>query len=126
MIRRPPRSTLDRSSAASDVYKRQACAPIKEPRISNRVGSTQELYLWRWQGWRDSCTVAPAMLILLLAAALAFTQQTGVITGTIVEARTGTPLPAVLVKVQSTGQQAFSDGDGKFEIKDAPVGAQTL
>ena len=29
MIRRPPRSTLDRSSAASDVYKRQFtdCAP---------------------------------------------------------------------------------------------------
>ena len=26
MIRRPPRSTLDRSSAASDVYKRQAFA----------------------------------------------------------------------------------------------------
>ena len=26
MIRRPPRSTLDRSSAASDVYKRQALA----------------------------------------------------------------------------------------------------
>src|SRR5678810_1452169 len=25
MIRRPPRSTLDRSSAASDVYKRQTC-----------------------------------------------------------------------------------------------------
>ena len=25
MIRRPPRSTLDRSSAASDVYKRQRC-----------------------------------------------------------------------------------------------------
>src|SRR5678809_246243 len=25
MIRRPPRSTLDRSSAASDVYKRQVC-----------------------------------------------------------------------------------------------------
>ena len=26
MIRRPPRSTLDRSSAASDVYKRQELA----------------------------------------------------------------------------------------------------
>ena len=26
MVRRPPRSTLDRSSAASDVYKRQAIA----------------------------------------------------------------------------------------------------
>ena len=27
MIRRPPRSTLDRSSAASDVYKRQGLVP---------------------------------------------------------------------------------------------------
>ena len=27
MIRRPPRSTLDRSSAASDVYKRQVQEP---------------------------------------------------------------------------------------------------
>ena len=30
MIRRPPRSTLDRSSAASDVYKRQALSSIAE------------------------------------------------------------------------------------------------
>ena len=29
MIRRPPRSTLDRSSAASDVYKRQV--PVAQP-----------------------------------------------------------------------------------------------
>ena len=28
MIRRPPRSTLDRSSAASDVYKRQVWAGL--------------------------------------------------------------------------------------------------
>ena len=28
MIRRPPRSTLDRSSAASDVYKRQESIPL--------------------------------------------------------------------------------------------------
>ena len=31
MIRRPPRSTLDRSSAASDVYKRQVEAGFKLP-----------------------------------------------------------------------------------------------
>ena len=39
MIRRPPRSTLDRSSAASDVYKRQdlqgaavgVVRPVEEP-----------------------------------------------------------------------------------------------
>src|SRR5678815_6119738 len=32
MIRRPPRSTLDRSSAASDVYKRQAQEDCKHLR----------------------------------------------------------------------------------------------
>ena len=63
---------------------------------------------------------------LLLAATLAFTQQTGVIHGTIVEARTGAPLAAVLVKVQSTGQQTLSAEDGTFEIADVPVGPQTL
>ena len=31
MIRRPPRSTLDRSSAASDVYKRQVPNTAPEP-----------------------------------------------------------------------------------------------
>ena len=30
MIRRPPRSTLDRSSAASDVYKRQAVNMLED------------------------------------------------------------------------------------------------
>src|SRR5678815_2504407 len=30
MIRRPPRSTLDRSSAASDVYKRQVLAGLRQ------------------------------------------------------------------------------------------------
>ena len=65
------------------------------------------------------------MLILLLTAALLLPQE-GKITGTILEARTGTPLPAVLVKVQSTGQQSFSDAEGRFEINDVPVGSQTL
>mgnify|MGYP003381538920 CR=1 FL=1 len=32
MIRRPPRSTLDRSSAASDVYKRQGLLALEESR----------------------------------------------------------------------------------------------
>ncbi len=52
--------------------------------------------------------------------------MTNRVTGTIVEARTGAPLAAVLVKVQSTGQQAFSDSDGRFEIAGVPVGTQTL
>ena len=36
MIRRPPRSTLDRSSAASDVYKRQKYQPIQKLFLSTR------------------------------------------------------------------------------------------
>ena len=33
MIRRPPRSTLDRSSAASDVYKRQNMFSMDDPQL---------------------------------------------------------------------------------------------
>jgi hypothetical protein len=62
--------------------------------------------------------------VLLLAGLLVL--DTGKITGTVVEARSGAPLAAVLVKVQSTGQQAFSDAGGKFEIADVPIGSQTL
>ena len=36
MIRRPPRSTLDRSSAASDVYKRQEHGLCLDPRAAAR------------------------------------------------------------------------------------------
>ena len=41
MIRRPPRSTLDRSSAASDVYKRQAFYDSKEE-VSTFVATNRE------------------------------------------------------------------------------------
>jgi hypothetical protein len=61
---------------------------------------------------------------LLLASLLAI--DTGTIAGTVVEARTAAPLAAVLVRVQSTGQQAFTDADGRFEIRDVPAGPQTL
>ena len=37
MIRRPPRSTLDRSSAASDVYKRQEFSDIGYVLVSGQT-----------------------------------------------------------------------------------------
>ena len=37
MIRRPPRSTQSRSSAASDVYKRQACSEFKLTSAGNEI-----------------------------------------------------------------------------------------
>ena len=42
MIRRPPRSTLDRSSAASDVYKRQDENIIVEKVRQQEINSTVE------------------------------------------------------------------------------------
>ena len=67
----------------------------------------------------------PTVLSVLALVACLFS-QTGRISGTVVEARTGTPLAAVLIKVQATGQQAFSDADGRFEITEVPAGPQTI
>ena len=39
MIRRPPRSTQSRSSAASDVYKRQPLCLLNSPPLANTSGS---------------------------------------------------------------------------------------
>src|SRR5688500_6384455 len=76
-------------------------------------------------------TRRPILQIVRLAQGVALeaaaTQPvTGRVTGVIVEARTGAPLVAVLVKVQATGQQAFSNAEGRFEIADVPSGPQTL
>ena len=62
--------------------------------------------------------------MLLLSLALHASAQSGTerVTGRVVEARTGAPLVAVLVKVHSTKQQALSDEDGRFEIADVPSG----
>ncbi len=66
-------------------------------------------------------------MIVVLAWLLTQTPAlTGQVTGTIVEARTGAALATVLVKVQSTGQQALSDAQGRFEIAEVPAGPQTL
>jgi hypothetical protein len=65
-------------------------------------------------------------MLLLAVLGVSMTLTTGTIRGTIVEARTGQPLSAVLVRVQATGQQAISDAEGQFEIADVPEGQHTL
>src|SRR5450756_1498091 len=42
MIRRPPRSTQSRSSAASDVYKRQRMMIMGEPLVTGLVKTFQD------------------------------------------------------------------------------------
>ena len=43
MIRRPPRSTLDRSSAASDVYKRQGLGAHAKKKVSMLSGGMKRM-----------------------------------------------------------------------------------
>ena len=57
MIRRPPRSTLDRSSAASDVYKRQLRALVDG--ALEGVGGRVELVLGGRPGVAERPGVAP-------------------------------------------------------------------
>ena len=45
MIRRPPRSTLDRSSTASDVYKRQEEIVLREFKGANAGGDAFDKYI---------------------------------------------------------------------------------
>jgi hypothetical protein len=67
-----------------------------------------------------------SVLIPLIVATVLLQPLTGAVRGTVIEARTGVPLAAVLVKIQSTGQQAHSDAEGRFELIDVPAGTQTL
>jgi hypothetical protein len=64
-------------------------------------------------------------LIIMCALALAAQAQANV-TGEVIEARTGAPLAAVLVQVESTRQRAYTDADGRFMLTDVPAGSQTL
>ena len=50
MIRRPPRSTLDRSSAASDVYKRQEVSEALDEAIEIAKAAGYELILVETSG----------------------------------------------------------------------------
>jgi hypothetical protein len=79
------------------------------------------------QSWSTLQAIGLGLALLLsLPPDVASQTVTGRVTGVVIEARTGASLAAVLVSVQSTGQRAFSDADGRFEIADVPAGSQTL
>ena len=61
MIRRPPRSTLDRSSAASDVYKRQSVDDL----FKNHQGIKDEVQYPSMADFRkDADKAAPALSLI--------------------------------------------------------------
>ena len=53
MIRRPPRSTLDRSSAASDVYKRQVPVALSDVIAVGEVPTAEEIDILAKAGFRS-------------------------------------------------------------------------
>ena len=66
-----------------------------------------------------------AVLVLVFAAPAA-AQQTGSIIGTIVDARDGTPLEKVSVRVQDTKLAALTGGDGRFQLDGVPAGRREV
>ena len=77
-------------------------------------------------GTRFLARLAGSAIGLALAAATA-AAQTGVVSGTVIEASSGRGLPAV--RVQIVGNEiaaASSDANGHFTIRNAPSGAQTV
>jgi iron complex outermembrane receptor protein len=64
--------------------------------------------------------------VIMLLAALPARAQEGTITGTVVGADTGEPLPAVNVGVVGTPLGAATTEDGRFTISGVPVGTYTV
>jgi TonB-linked SusC/RagA family outer membrane protein len=67
-----------------------------------------------------------AALTLALLPAIAAAQERATITGTVTADNTGQPLSGALVSVVQTSLRATADENGRFQIVNVPVGAQTL
>ncbi|MBL7912266.1 MAG: outer membrane beta-barrel protein [Bacteroidia bacterium] len=66
------------------------------------------------------------LTVLLSCSILISLGQTGRISGTILDAKTGETLPGATALVEGTGKGASADFDGKFAINNVPVGKVTL
>ncbi|MDP1800865.1 MAG: TonB-dependent receptor [Bacteroidota bacterium] len=64
--------------------------------------------------------------VLLSCALLTSLGQTGKISGTILDSKTGETLPGATALVEGTGKGASADFDGKFVLTGVPVGKVTL
>ncbi len=65
-------------------------------------------------------------IISFLLSTTFFFGQTGRISGTIVDAKTGETLPGATILIEGTQRGASADFDGKFSINNVPVGKVTL
>ncbi len=74
----------------------------------------------------SSVLVSSAAISLFPATASAQEQQTGHISGYILNADSGSPLVGAFIKVTQTGETTSSQASGCFELKNLPVGSYDL
>ena len=67
-----------------------------------------------------------SIALLVLALATPAAAQTGTIAGIVVDARDGTPLEKVAVRVHDTKLIAITASDGRFQLDDVPAGRREL
>src|SRR6266850_3023053 len=71
-------------------------------------------------------TAIPFFLLLFLPNFNAFSQQTGSIRGTVLDASNGEPLADVNIVLKGTAIGGVSDNDGKFIVANVPPGTYLL
>eukprot|EP00658_Telonema_sp_P-2_P077689 TRINITY_DN7086_c0_g1_i1.p1 TRINITY_DN7086_c0_g1~~TRINITY_DN7086_c0_g1_i1.p1 ORF type:complete len:270 (-),score=48.04 TRINITY_DN7086_c0_g1_i1:380-1189(-) len=97
MIRRPPRSTLSSSSAASDVYKRQACSWFPGNPVVKYCGSLHDrAFPWMEQDWKD------ADLVIVIGTSLGGLTADGIVEEVAHRSLQGRSLGAVCINLQQT------------------------
>jgi TonB-linked SusC/RagA family outer membrane protein len=66
------------------------------------------------------------LFALALLPVTAFAQERGVITGTVLDRETGTPLSSASISVQGTSLRTITDAQGRFRIGNVPTGRQVV
>ncbi|HSH46021.1 MAG TPA: TonB-dependent receptor [Longimicrobiales bacterium] len=78
--------------------------------------------LGRRRGWRRALMTGGAAAIFLGVPGLLAAQQTGVVTGTVVDGGTNQPLAGVQITVTGTSLGGLSNNSGAFRIASVPAG----
>lgn len=68
----------------------------------------------------------PAFLSALVLAAPATAQESSLLTGTVLAAESGLPVPDAILRIAGTNVSSVSDEEGRFVLRGLPVGANTL
>ena len=67
-----------------------------------------------------------ALFLVLMCAALPAAAQTGSIAGTVIDARDGTPLEKVSVRVLGTTLATVTTSEGRFQLDGVPADTTVL